>query len=78
MHPDLGGGGYLRGPPLEGGDGEEGHHRHVNVVKVEVTVVPVPGLLHRQGCVTVGVQDEGAPVGMDRSRRVNINTHSIT
>lgn len=52
-----------RRPPFEGGDGEEGHHCHQDVVEVEVTVVPhslVDGwLVH----VSVLVQDVGAPVG---------------
>ena len=61
MHPDRGY--YSRGPTLKGGDGEEGHHRHENVVKVEVTVVPLPLPEHGQGRVAVGVLDVVAPVG---------------
>lgn len=53
-----------RRPSFEGGDGEEGHHGHQDVVEVEVAVVPHPlvdgGLVH----VSVLVEDEGAPVRM--------------
>lgn len=48
------------GPSFEGGDREESHHGHEDVVEVEVTVVPDPFPHHGQRCVTVVVQNVGA------------------
>lgn len=53
----------VRWPSFKSGHGEQSHHGHEDIVKVEVTVVPhslVDGWLVD---VSVLVQDEGPPVG---------------
>lgn len=47
----------LRRPAFKCRDGEQSHHSHEDVVKVEVTVVPDPLPDRRQHCVAILIQN---------------------
>lgn len=50
-------------PALKGGDGEEGHHGSEDVVKVELAVLPAPGLYHGLADLPILVGDVVPSVG---------------
>lgn len=60
-----------RRPPFKGGDGEQGHHGHQDVVEVKVAVVPHPLVDGGLVDVSVLVQDEGAPARGRQRREVS-------
>lgn len=66
--------GHSRRPALEGGDGEESHHAHQDVVEVEVTVVPQSFLHHGLGHIAVLVHNKGAPEGHSTHTPTCLNT----
>lgn len=52
---------YSRGPALERGDREQGHHSREDVVKVEIAVLPDPLTDHRTVNIPILVEDEEPP-----------------
>lgn len=52
---------YSRGPALERGDREQGHHSREDIVKVEIAVLPDPLTDHRTVNIPILVEDEEPP-----------------